>query len=233
LGGELDGAVSARVRRERGSLGEKTHGAEMIEASTTKLPPVPGESALRTAFTLTRDFVWQPLYYHERWGDTFHVRFLGDDVYVTRDPETLHDALVARHADFCKDKTTRFLERLLGSGLLTSSGDLWRDQRRLIGPVFLPARVDACATDFVRTTRAELSTWKTSEPLDVCAAMSRLTLRLALSSLFGVDAANLAGFEASMRAVMQYFRGVAGTGLPLPLALPSPGNLAFRRARKH
>jgi cytochrome P450 len=205
----------------------------MMEVSATNLPPAPRESSLRTAFKLTRDFVWQPLYYHERWGDTFHVRFLGDDIYVTRDPEILHDALIARHADFGKDKTTRFLERLLGNGLLTSSGELWRDQRRLLGPAFLPARVDAFATGFARTVKAELSTWKTSEPLDVGAAMSRLTLRLALSSLFGVESANLSGFEASMHAVMQYFRGIAGTGLPLPEALPSPGNLAFRRARKH
>jgi hypothetical protein len=61
--------------------------------------------------------------------------------------------------------------------------------------------------------------------------MTALTMRITLRTVCGTPAEVAYDFERSMRAVMDYFAGFAGTLLTLPLWLPTPTTLRFLRAR--
>src|SRR5580693_3266810 len=49
--------------------------------------------------------------------------------------------LVANHQSFSKSMDYRALSRVLGQGLLTSEGEFWKRQRRLVQPAFFRDRI--------------------------------------------------------------------------------------------
>jgi cytochrome P450 len=76
---------------------------------------------------------------------------------------------------------------VLGQGLLTSSGELHRRQRRLVQPAFHARRLAAYAQDAVELGAARSASWHDGQHLDVAAEMSSLTLEVVGRTLFGTD----------------------------------------------
>ena len=72
---------------------------------------------------------------------------------------------------------------LLGDGLLTSSGELWRRQRSLAQPAFRRSRVCLFAQTMTRSVNAMLECWEQRSDhmrdFDVAVEMNRLTLDVA------------------------------------------------------
>jgi cytochrome P450 len=58
-------------------------------------------------------------------------------------PAQIEEILVKKNNYFKKDIFTRRLSEILGRGLLTSDGEHWLRQRRLIQPVFSRERVQS------------------------------------------------------------------------------------------
>lgn len=50
--------------------------------------------------------------------------------YLVSDPDLIKEFLVDHHADYVKNKRYSELDRAIGTGLLTSEGETWRQQRR-------------------------------------------------------------------------------------------------------
>src|SRR3954451_13051691 len=67
------------------------------------------------------------------YGDFYYAAARGMQSYSICEPELMHEVLVTHARSFEKRKTS--LE-VLGKGLLTSDGEAWRRQRRLIQPGF-------------------------------------------------------------------------------------------------
>src|SRR5262245_45131980 len=57
-------------------------------------------------------------------------------IYFVAGPALSEEIRVKQAASFRKDRVTRMLSAAIGEGLLVSEGDLWRRQRRLMGPAF-------------------------------------------------------------------------------------------------
>ena len=165
--------------------------------STTALPsevaPGPGRGLelLRAAGLLRRDLVAAMHHLREEHGQTWRLAplfpalpaFTGT-ASVTGIRQTLTD-----RAAFGK-ATPGYLEmgRVLGDGLLTSTGDRWVAQRRTIQPLFTRRRVDGYAAAFDRATVDTMASWPASGEVDLDAAMRELTVRAASTTLFGLDA---------------------------------------------
>ena len=58
---------------------------------------------------------------------------------------------------------------IIGSGLLTSDGDLWREQRRIVAASFSPAAVEAQRPTFVEAARRAHGEWSDGERRDMAA----------------------------------------------------------------
>jgi cytochrome P450 len=134
-------------------------------------------------------------------------------------------------------KQTRIFRALavdIGWGLLTSEGELWRRQRRLIQPLFTPKQVDSYAAVMAEETSALLDRWsaRSDTLIDAHAEMIRLTLRVVGRAIFGDD---LDETENVLRwafpiVTRQTFRR-AMTPLPIVRRLPTPTNREAARAR--
>jgi cytochrome P450 len=195
--------------------------------------PRPKEPGLVTALRFGNDMFSAPMSYFEQYGDTLTMRLFGVPYVVTRDPLWIADVLVKYHASFIKDSVTRGLGSLLGQGLLVSEGEPWRARRKAMQPHFQPTQLEGLLKGFAEETARETATWRTLQVVDLNAATTRIALGIALRSLFGATLADIETFERSLRHATDYFTGVAGTMITLPLWLPTPTNVRYQRARRH
>lgn len=204
------------------------------EASSAENVPLPrpAESVLTTLRTFGRSPLEAPGAYFDRLGETFELGLLGDTLVLTRDPEWFDEVLVKQAKSFDKDRTTKNLGALLGQGLLVRDGAAWRERRRLLSPSFLPREVESHVALFARETTRIMDDWHPGRPVDLHADMAKLTMRVALSALFGYESQVGDHFETYMAAAMRYFEGIAGTQIPLPTWVPTKTNRRFLQARR-
>src|SRR5262245_4292051 len=105
-------------------------------------------------------------------------------------PDHIEEVLATRARDFAKlTYVLRLLVPVLGTGLLTSEGDLWLRQRRLMQPAFHRQRIAEYGGVMVDYTLRLLGQWRDGETRDLHAEMMRLTLEIAGQTLFGADVA--------------------------------------------
>ncbi|HJZ50242.1 MAG TPA: cytochrome P450 [Roseiflexaceae bacterium] len=76
----------------------------------------------------------------------------------------------------------------LGSGLNTMSGEVHRRQRRLIQPALHRQHVDTYRDTMVAISEQYLAGWRSGQLRDIAHEMQQLTLCIASTTLFGVDA---------------------------------------------
>jgi cytochrome P450 len=196
-------------------------------------PPTVREPGWRAAYELTRDLAGYPLRVHRQYGPVAYLPIPRLPTYLIADPELIEHVLVRDHRSYVKDYTTRLLAQFLGTGLLTSEGELWRRQRRLAQPAFHHRRIESYAKAMVGEAVRELATWGETGERDMHADMMRLTLGIVSETLFGGDAREDAlRVSGAVDVFMERTLGIWGTGLNLPAALPTPANRRYTRAKR-
>lgn len=103
------------------------------------------------------------------------------------DPAAINELLVGRAAEVVKDKFTQDLRRVLGTGLLTSEGELWRRRRRLSAPFFQRKEIVRYEAVMVDRAAAFVNACPTDGAFDMHAALMHLTLDILVRALFGTE----------------------------------------------
>jgi cytochrome P450 len=125
--------------------------------------------------------------------------------------------LAANQDNYVKAFTYRPLRVLIGDGLLTSEGAVWRRHRRLIQPLFTHRDVRAFGPPMMDATGQMLTGWASLPPgaeIDVAARMSALTLDIVGRALFSAD---LSGEAAQFNRAMGANQKVAMLATFVPL----------------
>lgn len=167
-------------------------------ATEKAIPAVPGRPFIGSL----RDFQRNPLGFSleiaQNYGDIARVTLLGEESIFVNDPDAIQHILQTNSRNY--DKQTmdyQLLYPLVGRGLLTSDGDAWLRQRRLMQPAFHRQRIAALGQMMVEETLVALARWRSparqGAPLAVDQEMMRLTLSIVGKALLSVDL----GAEAS------------------------------------
>lgn len=165
-----------------------------------------------------------------RFGDIAFFK-LGDvPVYLVSRPDYIWDVLVTQRAKFEISTMRRRLEPVLGTGMLTSRGDLHARQRRLMQPVFRKSRIDSYAEIMSEYAERTCAHWRDGQELDVSAELMKLMIGIVAKTLFGHDidedsdavSGNLSILMGFFTKLMSPTRGT--------LKLPLPSSLRFRKA---
>ncbi len=173
---------------------------------------------------------------YARYGDVVRIPFGSASAYLLRRPDHAKHVLRDNHANYDKDNFDyRILKSIVGNGLLTSDGELWRRQRTLIQPAFQRERTEALVPLMVERTEDMLARWRNAggAARDIGRDMARLTLEVVTQALFGINAGESAAeigdaFRVlSRRAMDRYGFWTAMLGF-----LPTPGNLRAKEARR-
>lgn len=169
----------------------------------------------------------------QQYGD-LHMWQMGDvKQYMVIHPDHLYQVLVAQAHKFHKNADytdpQRGLARFLGSSLLTSDGEFWKRQRKLMQPAFHHKRIEGYAQHMVEATAETLSHWHDGALLDIDHEMMALTLRVVVRSLFETDAGE---DTQKISEAMDTIQAFTGTPRLLPTWIPTPLEMRTRRAVK-
>lgn len=127
----------------------------------------------------------------DAYGDIVALRFGSSMMVLVSRPEAVHEILVQKSDDFYKSSdykdTNRGLARFLGNGLLTSDGEFWKRQRRLVAPALHAKRIENYAGTMVEKTLHVMDGWRGAHELDIDREMMRATLTIVAACLFNAD----------------------------------------------
>lgn len=154
-----------------------------------RTPPAPTGSSLRELIRNPLNFFQSVT---EQYGDIVCYRPAPDPAYLINHPDFVRHVLLDNNRNYSKATYSNLIfNKVIGEGLLTSEGEVWRKQRRMMQPAFHHTRLAQLDEMITDATEAMLSQWQQSyeanRPIDLPREMSALTLTVTTQALFGVD----------------------------------------------
>jgi cytochrome P450 len=203
-------------------------------------PDPPGPGTLETVALAVRfrnDPLGGTLWAFERYGDVVCWRFGPRRLYSIFRPEHIQHVLHDNHQNYVKGDLVERTKVLIGDGLFSSEGSTWRRQRRIIQPSFERRRVASLIPLITMATGAMLDEWSRyadrGTAFDLPAAMTGLTLDVIGRAFFGVDLrTEAAAVRDALGVALAYVNRRAMAFFPMPVGVPTPAALRFRRARQ-
>jgi enediyne biosynthesis protein E7 len=135
--------------------------------------------------------------YFKEFGDLYRVFAPGRGVYnyVINHPDDIKRVLLSNHRNYTKGEGMDRVKILLGNGIMTSEGDFWRRQRRMMQPSFHRRVIDQFSLLIRDVNDKFAARWADKaargEAINMSDDASELTLEIVLCSIFGSDLARL------------------------------------------
>ncbi|MUL36914.1 cytochrome P450 [Gloeocapsopsis dulcis] len=198
---------------------------------TVHLPPGPkGHFLIGNILEVNRD----PLNFCSQcarnYGDIVRWQLGPFPAIMLNHPSLIEEVLVTQQQNFVKSSVYRRGLRVLGNGLLTSEGNFWQRQRRLVQPAFHQERIAAYAQVMVTYANRLLDSWQDGSIRDLHQDMMSLTSQVVSKALFNIDiAGEISGVQAALNAVMDFNAKLSNQYL-LPIWVPTPSNLRYQKA---
>jgi len=157
---------------------------------------------------------------------------LGWTVHIPLQPDTVQHVLQTNAANFAKpDIVKRLLAPVIGRGLLTADGQLWRDQRRIVAANFAPAAVEPLIPAFARAARETAAEWTPGPVHDLAESATATTMRIIADTLFGGD--KRLKTKAALAHIAAALKASAEARLPAMFGLPTiPYNRTIREGQR-
>jgi len=125
------------------------------------------------------------------YGDIVYSKIGPLNSYMLLRPEFVYHVLVTNQKNYIKGMGYNSLRMLMGTGLLTSDGDLWKRQRRLMSPHFTPIATLDFSDLMSETIQHMLARWdvaaQRAETLNIDLEMMHLTMSIIGRAMFSFD----------------------------------------------
>jgi cytochrome P450 len=122
--------------------------------------------------------------------EQWHVRrnLLGTIVHIPRHPDAIERVLLANAANYEKPRMVkRVVAPLIGRGLVSSDGELWRTQRKIVAPSFAPGSVNRMIGMMAQAAERSSANWPASGRIDIHATATATTMAIIAETLFSGD----------------------------------------------
>jgi cytochrome P450 len=172
-----------------------------------------------------------------RYGDVCRFHFGPLLSHLVSHPDHVRRVLLDNARNYPRSWHYGRTKVVVGEGLVTTEGAVWRRLRRMSQPAFHHDRIAALAGSMTDAIGAMLDRWRAharvapGEPVDVAAEFAGLTLRIVGRALLGIDLIGEA--DRITRAVttsLEYLEYRIINLLVIPPGVPTPRNLRARRA---
>jgi len=157
----------------------------------------------------------------------------GHRVHIVLHPDMVQRVLLDNAVNYEKPKLVKkLLKPVIGRGLLSSDGELWRAQRKIVAASFAPPAVDALVPVFGEVAQRAAAEWSRA-PRDMMREATRATMQVISRALFSGDPRLTS--EEAMAHIAHALEGVSEARLQILLGLPmipvSPRGLRGRRGQ--
>ncbi len=172
-----------------------------------------------------------------QFGDLAHIQIGPGHLFLVTHPDTVRHVSVTNGDNYDKlDSYDPVRELLLGDGLVTSTGELWRRQRRLMAPFFTPRGVLEYDPIIVDEAASFLERWErlaaTGEPVEMVGEMMFITAAIILRAMFSTDVdARILSIKDDVETMIRFVARREMLPFQAPLWLPTPTNRRYVAAR--
>ncbi|MFI7545138.1 cytochrome P450 [Actinoplanes sp. NPDC049599] len=191
-------------------------------------------SALRQLVVMSRDRLGMMTAAAAGYGDAVRIPVGHKTLYFFNHPDTVRHVLADNAGNYRKGIGLTHARRALGDGLLTSEGELWHKQRRVVQPSFqakrLARQAGAVAEEadrLVRRLRKQIG----GDAVNMVPAMTDLTLGILGRTLLDADLTPFDGLGAAFDAVQNQAMFELTSLSAVPMWVPLAHQRRFRRAR--
>jgi steroid delta-isomerase-like uncharacterized protein len=144
-----------------------------------------------------------------------YVRYVcnGRETILLNQPVAIRHVMQDRQRIYSKLNTPDLLllRPMLGDGLLTTEGEIWKRDRQWLQPALARRRMERAATLIVQVAEEMLARWQMrpqpGTPVDIVREMSRLTLEIAARVLLSADFASRSEKFGDAMSVLNEFMG--------------------------
>ena len=160
--------------------------------SSTPIPVVSRARSFADSAAMARNPIPVLSRYNETFGDTFRFYIGGlKEAIVTIDPAVIQHVLKTNAGNYHKSEIqVKRMGHFLGKGLLTTEGEPWRTQRRLIQKGFDRRQLDALSSimqDSLTESLRDFDQQIHSGPVDIYPQLMKITFEMVARSLFGAS----------------------------------------------
>ena len=165
--------------------------------------------------------------------ELFSIQLGPVQVPVVYRPDDLQRVLIDDARTYSKGGMWSATRPLLGNGLVTSDGEVWRRQRQLMQPLFTPKHLASLSGLMVDAIRGAVDRMaeRAGQPMEIGQEMTLITQRVLFETMFGtsLDPAQAEGLGRQLNVAFQAMNIRIFTYF-LPEWFPRPGGRAFKRA---
>ncbi len=172
------------------------------------------------------------------YGDLAHMKFGSRELFLVVHPDAVRYVNVSNGDNYDKRETYDVVrELLLGDGLVSSRGELWRRQRRLMAPFFTPRAIEQHLPVFIADTQAMIERWNglagQGEPVELGDEMMMLTAAVILHTMFSTESGDdLLEIKDAVETMISYTASGQQNPIQLPRWMPTPANRRYFKARE-
>ena len=168
------------------------------------------------------------------WGDVVALRIGRQHAYLIWRPQDVQHVLQNDGSRYSKNAASLGrLSAVLGRGLVTSTGELWRRQRHIVQPAFQPKGGALLSLGPVVTNAVTelMAQWRPGAFVDIHREMMRLAFYVVGETLFGADLREDAeAVRGALAEIQRQTNQRLDALVSIPLWLPTSRNRDFRRA---
>jgi cytochrome P450 len=171
------------------------------------------------------------------YGDLVYMKLGPYKTYWLFHPDLARDVLVSKAKHFRRlGRQVDVLKQWNGDSLVTSDGDSWLRQRRLVQPAFAVSRFARYAQSMVGAAQRLADRWQQSDikQLEISQAMTAMTLEIIAATMFDVNVAEeTRKLGEAVCILSEIATRELGQPFTLPLWLPLPSNRRKRWAMEY
>ena len=167
-------------------------------------------------------------------GDALRFRLGPKTLHLFSHPDLAEEILIKQADRFVKvydPQRPVGLALVLGNGLVTSSGEVWKRHRRIIQPIFHRSRMAAMADRMAKVGEQRVARWADhgGQPVDIAAEMMQLALEVISQTMFTTSMVqHIEQISHALRVSLKYAFDSFHNPLRLPIWVPTARNREFR-----
>jgi cytochrome P450 len=172
----------------------------------------------------------------EEWrkhGDVFRIELGASSALVIAHPDALERVLASHRERFVKGRSYDGLRQILGDGLIAAVDPAWRNQRAVMQPSFHRSGLKNLVAAIAESAQLYFEDLRRRNPngavLDIHREMVKLTLDVVVRALFGPHLLSASAVRYETLCELLDLVSERSNGVPIPLWIPTPGNMKFKR----
>lgn len=173
-----------------------------------------------------------------QYGDIFEIRVGPKKLIIVVHPDDVRHVTLTNAQNYEKGESYDSVRKyVIGNGVVTSTGELWKRQRRLMAPFYTPRAVQEFSDIFIRDTLAMTERWQQladrQSPVEMMDEMALITASIILKAVFNTESEqDILQIKESVETMITYASKKGMLPFGIPDWVPTAANNSYWKARE-